>query len=89
MSGDSTVKQGCGESSRAAIEKLREDNRLLKEELLLENKFSVTPTTANASMLIANLNDQSEVYTRKVNKRSCQKCSSEQPSPQENDVLPM
>ncbi|KAK9817701.1 hypothetical protein WJX72_000889 [[Myrmecia] bisecta] len=51
---------------RAAIAKLRHDNQMLKEELLLENKFSVQPTSANASALIANLQDQSDVYTRKI-----------------------
>ncbi len=39
---------------------------LLKEELMLENKFSVQPTTANAAALIATLQDQSDQYTRKV-----------------------
>ncbi|KAK9834716.1 hypothetical protein WJX74_008491 [Apatococcus lobatus] len=51
---------------RAAIEKLRADNMLLKEELMLENKFSVQPTTANAAALIAALQDQSDQYTRKI-----------------------
>lgn len=53
-------------SVRAAIAKLRDDNAKLKEELLLENKFSVTPTSSNLSANIANLQDQSDVYTRKV-----------------------
>lgn len=52
--------------ARAAIAKLRDDNAKLKEELLLENKFSVTPTSSNLSANIANLQDQSDVYTRKV-----------------------
>lgn len=51
---------------RAAISKLRDDNAKLKEELLLENKFSVTPTSSNLSANIANLQDQSDVYTRKI-----------------------
>ena len=51
---------------RAAIAKLRQDNAKLKEELLLENKFSVTPTSSNLSANIANLQDQSDVYTRKA-----------------------
>ncbi len=55
-----------GNACRAAIQKLKEDNAKLKEELLLENKFSVTPTTANAAALISNLQEQSDVYTRKV-----------------------
>ncbi len=63
-----TVSLGCDESGscRAAIAKLREDNAKLKEELLLENKFSVTPTSSNLSANIGNLQDQSDVYTRKV-----------------------
>lgn len=51
---------------RAAIAKLRQDNAKLHEELLLENKFSVTPTSSNLSANIANLQDQSDVYTRKA-----------------------
>ena len=51
---------------RAAVAKLRQDNAKLKEELLLENKFSVTPTSSNLSANIANLQDQSDVYTRKA-----------------------
>lgn len=59
------LNQGCC-CARAAISKLRDDNAKLKEELLLENKFSVTPTSSNLSANIANLQDQSDVYTRKV-----------------------
>ena len=54
---------------RSAIEKLRADNAALKEELRLENKFSVQPTAANASALIQNLKKQSDVYTKKVRAR--------------------
>ena len=50
----------------AAIGKLRRDNIALKDELMLENKFSVAPTLASASDLIANLQAQSNVYTTKV-----------------------
>lgn len=66
LSSSNTV---CAQSSccpRAAISKLRDDNAKLKEELLLENKFSVTPTSSNLSANIANLQDQSDIYTRKV-----------------------
>ena len=52
--------------SRSAIDKLRADNAALKEELRLENRFSVQPTAANAAALIQNLKKQSDVYTKKV-----------------------
>ena len=74
----SVLKQGSC-CARAAISKLRDDNAKLKEELLLENKFSVTPTSSNLSANIANLQDQSDVYTRKVTFHtlvsSCLSCS--------------
>ena len=65
---------------RAAIEKLRADNAALKEELRLENKFSVQPTAANASALIQNLKKQSDVYTKKV-------AAALQPSPLDTPVV--
>ena len=51
---------------RAAIERLRGDNALLKEEVMLENRFSVAPTSAAAAAAIAGLQEQSEVYNQKV-----------------------
>ena len=60
---------------RAAIEKLRQDNAALKEELRLENKFSVQPTLANASALIQNLKEQSDVYTKKARVGAALACS--------------
>ncbi len=51
---------------RAAIERLRSDNALLKEEVMLENRFSVAPTSAAAAAAIAGLQEQSEVYNQKV-----------------------
>lgn len=51
---------------RAAIEMIAADNLKLKEEVMLENKFSVNPTTQTASALIANLRAQADVYVVKV-----------------------
>ena len=72
LPGDSTELRRCAalilfmRQLRAAIGKLRADNIALKEELMLENKFSVAPTQASAAALIANLQAQSDVYTAKV-----------------------
>ena len=51
---------------RAAIDKLRGQNARLKEELLLENKFSVRPSNPGATVLINKLQDEADLYTRKV-----------------------
>jgi hypothetical protein len=51
---------------RAAIEKLREQNNSLKEELLMENKFSVAPTNHNINAAINRCQDQLDLYTKKV-----------------------
>jgi hypothetical protein len=51
---------------RAAIEVIAADNVKLKEEFMLENKFSVNPTTQTAAALIANLQEQADVYVVKV-----------------------
>lgn len=51
---------------RNAIEKLREQNNTLKEELLLENKFSVAPTNHNINVAINRCQDQLDLYTKKV-----------------------
>jgi hypothetical protein len=70
---------------RAAIEKLRQQNARLKEDLLLENKFSVRPSNPGASLMINKLQDEADLYTRKVRWwwrvvrvvcRSVQSCSS-------------
>jgi hypothetical protein len=53
-------------SCRATIDKLRKDNESLKEELLLENKFSVTPTDNFATHRISNMQDEADALTRKV-----------------------
>ena len=51
---------------RAAVEVIAADNLKLKEEVMLENKFSVNPTTQTAAALIANLQQQADVYATKV-----------------------
>jgi hypothetical protein len=45
---------------------LRQQNARLKEDLLLENKFSVRPSNAGATQLINKLQDEADLYTRKV-----------------------
>lgn len=54
------------EKQRAAIDKLRQQNARLKEDLLLENKFSVRPSNAGATQLINKLQDEADLYTRKI-----------------------
>ncbi len=51
---------------RAAIEKLRTDNEALKEEMQLENKFSVRPTSSSAAATIDALRLQSDACTQQV-----------------------
>lgn len=51
---------------RAAIDRLRQQNARLKEDLLLENKFSVRPSNPGATQLINKLQDEADLYTRKV-----------------------
>ena len=51
---------------RTAVEAIAADNAKLKEELVLENKFSVNPTTQTAAALIGNLQAQADVYAAKV-----------------------
>lgn len=53
---------------RAAAEAIAADNQKLKEELMLENKFSVNPTTQTATALIANLQEQADVYAAKASR---------------------
>ena len=51
---------------RAAIDAIASDNLKLKEELMLENKFSVNPTSQSAAALIALLEEQADGLTKKV-----------------------
>jgi hypothetical protein len=51
---------------RAAIEKLRIQNEQLKNELLLENKFSVRPGDPHAQALINRLQDEGDMLARQV-----------------------
>ena len=45
---------------------MREGNAQLKHEVMLQNRFSVAPSTQSATAYIANLQDQSEVLAKKV-----------------------
>ncbi len=67
MMSNLTMYRAC----RAAIERLRMDNALLKEEVMLENRFSVAPTSAAAGAAIAGLQEQSEVYNQRVRAQRC------------------
>lgn len=55
-----------GYISRATIDKLRKDNVSLKEELYLENKFSITPLDTSATGRITAMQDEADALTRKV-----------------------
>lgn len=47
---------------RAAIDAIAADNQRLKEHLLLENKYSVSPTSQVAAALIASLRSEAAAY---------------------------
>ncbi|GBF94682.1 flagellar outer dynein arm-docking complex [Raphidocelis subcapitata] len=64
--GDTLSHKSVIEKQRAAIEKLRGQNARLKEELLLENKFSVRPSNPAATIWINKLQDEADLYTRKI-----------------------
>lgn len=51
---------------RSAIEKLRDENNKLKEEIMLANKFSRTTSKDNLSLYILKLQEEADTYTRKV-----------------------
>lgn len=51
---------------RGAIAALKRDNAALSEELRLENKHSVAPTTVTGNHLLDQLQDECDVLTRKV-----------------------
>ncbi|KAK3256578.1 hypothetical protein CYMTET_34289, partial [Cymbomonas tetramitiformis] len=51
---------------RSAIEKVKSDNSKLKDELLLENKLSTLPPNPAATVQIQKLQDQADMYTRKI-----------------------
>ncbi|KAI8473807.1 MAG: outer dynein arm docking complex protein ODA1 [Monoraphidium minutum] len=63
---DTLAHKSVIEKQRAAIEKLRGQNARLKEELLLENKFSVRPSNPSATVWINKLQDEADLYTRKI-----------------------
>lgn len=58
----------CYTCFRASIDKLRKDNLTLKEELYLENKFSITPLDSAASHRITAMQDEADALTRKVSR---------------------
>lgn len=60
----------CWAAYRAAIDRLRQQNAKLKEDLLLENKFSVRPSNPGATQMINKLQDEADLYTRKVSTHS-------------------
>jgi hypothetical protein len=55
------------QTRRATIDKLRQHNDAYKQELYLENKFSVTPNDNIAARRIASMQDEADMLTRKVN----------------------
>jgi hypothetical protein len=55
---------------RSAIDRLRQQNAKLKEDLLLENKFSVRPSNPGATQMINKLQDEADLYTRKVSTKN-------------------
>lgn len=62
----SVQETNCYSGFRASIDKLRKDNHTLKEELYLENKFSITPIDTAASHRITAMQDEADALTRKV-----------------------
>lgn len=54
------------DKQRATIEKLRAQNDQLKNDLLLENKFSVRPGDPYAQVLINKLQDEGDLLARKI-----------------------
>eukprot|EP00232_Nephroselmis_pyriformis_P003386 CAMPEP_0182912456 /NCGR_PEP_ID=MMETSP0034_2-20130328/37522_1 /TAXON_ID=156128 /ORGANISM="Nephroselmis pyriformis, Strain CCMP717" /LENGTH=532 /DNA_ID=CAMNT_0025049131 /DNA_START=62 /DNA_END=1660 /DNA_ORIENTATION=- len=48
------------------VDKLKQDNQRLKDDLLLENKYSALPVNSAATAQIAKLQDQADMFTRKI-----------------------
>jgi len=57
---------GLAMKQRATVEKLKADNSKLKDELLLENKYSTARSNPAATAQIQKLQDQADVLTRKI-----------------------
>ncbi len=53
-------------SSRSTIDKLKNDNEQLKEELQLERKHAKVYDSVSAQAQIAKLQDTGDMYTRKI-----------------------
>eukprot|EP00753_Platysulcus_tardus_P000813 PLAT10730.2.p1 GENE.PLAT10730.2~~PLAT10730.2.p1 ORF type:complete len:579 (-),score=344.83 PLAT10730.2:133-1869(-) len=63
---DKDAVHGAVHLQRAAIEKLKKDNELLKQELSLESRQSKMTQSTSATEQIARLQDQGDAYTRKI-----------------------
>lgn len=53
-------------SYRAALELISTENERLKEQLVLENKLSVNPATAEGWAVLSSLQAEADVYAKKV-----------------------
>ena len=62
---------------RATIEKLKDDNEQLKEELSLEKRHAKVYDSVSAQAQIAKLQDTGDMYTRKIEleKRRIEVCT--------------
>ena len=58
-------KKSIGKQGKT-VEHLKAENTRLKDEMLLENKFSSAPTNPAATAQIAKLQDQADMFTRKT-----------------------
>lgn len=61
-----TESKNMSSKQRAAIDKLKSDNMALKDELAMENRYSALPTNPAATAQITKLQDQADMFTRKV-----------------------
>eukprot|EP00899_Mesostigma_viride_P003312 jgi/Mesvir1/12982/Mv05993-RA.1 len=51
---------------RANLDKMKGENMAIKEEILMENRFATTHTASAASAQITRLQDQADMFTRKI-----------------------
>mmetsp|Transcript_19123 Transcript_19123/g.34605 ORF Transcript_19123/g.34605 Transcript_19123/m.34605 type:complete len:509 (-) Transcript_19123:223-1749(-) len=66
LTGDNLGHKSVLDKQRSAISKIRAQNEQLKNELLLENKFSVRPGDPFAQALINKLQDEGDSLARKL-----------------------
>ena len=59
------------QKQRLAIQRLQIENNKLKDEILLDNKCNPSGHGYATSIQIAKLQDQADLYTRKVRKHVC------------------